>query len=245
MFETRLHVIQPNDAISKRKLWEGWLQWANRLSGIDSDNLARSQFGRDSFTIDAFLELFSAGLDASDAAGLVSNESGTMVAASKKIVSLEISGDYWVNWSLTLATNSGDCMFVGGVPFVGNQFIGSANDFKAEMGWFNNSDITESARNGPEAVGPEDDATEMTYEDWESFGKTGVTFQTKASSYTKVDVLRQRYYMHNDKAYVHLSGSGAATLGRITGNVGILLFCQPGSTFNITASRLTLHRRNK
>ena len=245
MFETRLHVIQPNDAIDKRKLWEGWLQWANRLSGIDSDNLARLQFGRDSFTIDAFLELFSAGLDASDAAGLVSNEAGTMVAASKKIVNLDISGDYWINWSLTLATNTGDCFFVGGVPFIGNQFIGSANDFKAEMGWFNNSDITESARNGPEIVGPEGDATELTYEDWESFGKIGHTFKTKALNLTKDDALQQRRHTFNDKAYIHLSGSGAATLGRGTGNTGIILFCQPGSTFNITASRLTLHRRNK
>jgi hypothetical protein len=169
-----------------------------------------------------------------------------MVAASKKIVNLDISGDYWINWSLTLVTNKGDCSFVGGVPFIGNQFIGSANDFKAEMGWFNNSDITEAVSHGPESAGVAEDPYEITYEDWESFGKKGTTRRTKAYNSEKEDVPAQRRYAApNEKAHVHLSGSGAATLGRVTGNAGIMLFCQPGSSFNITASRLTLHRRNK
>ena len=88
MFETRLHTIQSSDSIDKRKLWEGWLQWANKLSAIDSDAIARGEFFRNRFTIDTFLELFHDGQDVSEDNGSVSNESGTLVAVSKKIVSL-------------------------------------------------------------------------------------------------------------------------------------------------------------
>lgn len=240
MFETRLHRISASHAVDKRKLWEGWLQWANRFSRLDSDNIARAQFGRDRFSIDSFMELFSAGLDVSESAGLVSNETGTMVAASKKIVSLDISGDYWINWSITLKEDSGDCRFVGGVPFVGNKFIGSAQDFKAEMGWFNNSDITEATARGPSWAGPGTEPYETMSDDWESFGMYGVERNTKNDTLQKSKIPAQG----TNKVF-HLSGSGATTLGRLTGNTGIMLFCQPGSSFQITASRLTLHRRNR
>lgn len=245
MFETRLHRIGENHAIDRRKLWEGWLQWANKLSRIDSDNIARNQFGRDRFTIDAFIELFSAGADVSEDDGVVSNENGTMVAASKKIVNLDISGEYWINWSLTLESGSGDCRFVGGVPFIGNTFIGSATDFKAEMGWYNNSDISEGLSRGPEWSGPGETPYEMIFDNWDSYGKYGVTRKTKFISVTKTEIAPQKNRLTSQKIQVHLSGSGSAQIGRNTGNVGVLLFCQPSSEFKITASRLTIQRRNR
>jgi|1_EtaG_2_1085319.scaffolds.fasta_scaffold00227_6 hypothetical protein len=255
MFETRLHVVQPNDALSKRKLWEGWLQWANRLSGIGSDAVARGQFARNKFTIDTFLELFHDGQDVSGDNGSVANEAGTLVAASKKIVSLDISGNYWVNWSLGLTTATGECRFVGGVPFVGNTFIGSAQDFKAELGWYNNSDVTECVSRGKEWMGgPFSDRapTEVLQDNYDSYGKYGTLRKTKTGSPPDEDkdiITPQAGTISGEPVQqsvnVHLSGSGSAVLGRSTGNVGILLFCQPGSAFNIVSSRLTLHRRNR
>lgn len=253
MFEVRVHRVSENDAVNKRKLWEGWLQWANRFSNIDSDNIARNQFGRDDFEIDAFLELFSAGLDASESGGLVSNETGTIVSASKKIESLDVFADYWVNWSLTLKSSSGPCRFVAGVPFIGREIISSAQDIKAEMGWFNNSNITEAASRGPEwnsVIEGENTPYEFVYEDWESFGKHGWTrltasFGTGTKTKITSQVLRLDGTQRDAEIYYHLSGSGAATLGRITGNIGIMLFCQPSSRFQIISSRLTLHRRNR
>mgnify|MGYP003146933858 CR=1 FL=1 len=256
MFDTRLYRISANDAFDRRKLWEGWLQWANRFSRLDSDSIARSQFDRENFSIDAFIEMFHAGLDVTDDAGLVSNESGTIIAASKKIISLDIAGDYWVNWSIPLKAKSGDCRFVSGVPFVGNQIVGSAQDFKAELGWYNNSDITESVVRGPEwggvvEVGEDFTPYEMTYEDWDSYGKYGLERHSEGASASTVTVggkdkiTSQLSGGGQEVMYYHLSGSGSAMVGRITGNIGILLFCQSGSEFNIVASRLTLRRRNK
>lgn len=244
MFETRLHRFDANDAINKRSLWEGWLQWANRFSSIDSDNIARTQFGRSRFTIDAFIEMFSAGLDVSEPNGLMSSSSGTMVAASKKIVSLEVSGDYWVNWSITLQPRGvGDHRFAGGVPFVGNQFVGSAQDFKAEMGWHNNSSISEAIGRGPEwgGIGDEDTAYDLIHNNWGDLGRLGVQRRTAISSEEKTKVDSQIA----GRDYIHLSGSGAASVGRVTGNIGVMLLCDPDTSYAIIASRLTLHRRNK
>lgn len=247
MFESRLHRFSAGDALNKRELWEGWLQWANRLSGIDSDNIARAQFGRQKFTIDAFIEMFSSGYDASDSDGLVSSPSGTMVAASKKIVSLDATGSYWVNWSLTLQpSGGGDHRFVGGVPFIGGEFVGSAQDFKAEMGWYNNSSVSEvwvagSGLTG--LVGDEDDAEikyEQLFDDYSRYGFRGADTKTINSTQSKVAVPSQVA----GRDYIHLSGCGAATSGRLTGNVGVMIFCNPGVSFKIKSSRLTLHRRN-
>ena len=137
MFEARLHRVSENDAISKRKLWEGWLQWANRFSSLDSDNLSRKQFDQEDFELGSFLEMYGDGFSPFDSGGTVVGDSGTMAAVSKEIVSLDTYGEYTVTWSVTLRASSGECRFAGGVPFIGNTFIASAKDFKAEMGWYN------------------------------------------------------------------------------------------------------------
>ena len=246
MFETRLHRFDENYALDKRKLWEGWLQWANRMSYLDSDNIARAQFGRQKFTIDAFIEMFSAGSDESDPNGIVSGSSGSMISASKKIVSLDAFGDYWVNWSITLRAKSGDCRYVGGVPVIGDQVVGSAQDFKAEMGWYNNSSITESFRRDISAgypVGEDGAINEFMHDNWDSLGRHGESYDTRWQTKPKTVIASQ--VSGKEKQRVHLSGSGAATVARVTGNIGIVVFCEAGSEFAIESSRMTLHRRNR
>ena len=247
MFESRLHRFSAGDALNKRELWEGWLQWANRLSGIDSDNIARAQFGRQKFTIDAFIEMFSAGYDVSESDGLVSSPSGTMVAASKKIVSLDSTGSYWVNWSLTLQpSGGGDHRFAGGVPFIGGEFVGSAQDFKAEMGWYNNSSVSEvwAVAPGLSGLASGDDDENIKYERLlDDYARTGLRgTQSNTKNYTRSKTAVGSQVTGHD--YIHLSGCGAATSGRLTGNVGVMIFCNPGVSFKIKSSRLTLHRRN-
>lgn len=249
MFETRLHFIQALDAPNKRKMWEGWLQWANRLSSIDSDNIARGQLGRRKFNISAFLEMFHDGHTVSEDDGVVSNESGTYIAASKKIVSLDVNGEYWVTWSLYLTADDGECRFVGGVPYIGNTFVSSAQDFKAEFGWYNNSDVTEAVTRTPEWMGgaSSDDISEILIDNYDSYGMRGVQRDTKTSEPGNRSKHKRASQLKNSISQkdvpIHLSGAGAVNIGRSTGNVGVLLFCQPGSSFKIKASRLTIHRR--
>lgn len=247
MFETRLHRFSAGNALNKRELWEGWLQWANRLSSIDSDNIARAQFGRKMFTIDAFIEMFSSGYDVSEPDGIVSSPSGTMVAASKKIVSLDSAASYWLNWSITLqAMGSKSHRFAGGVPFIGGEFVGSAQDFKAEMGWHNNSSVSEvwAKGSGLSGLSSGDDDSKVKYEHhldtYTDYGRMGTESKTKYSTRAKTTIESQI----KSGEVIHLSGSGAATSGRLTGNVGVVIFCNPESEFKIKASRLTLHRRN-
>tara|TARA_R110000824_G_scaffold178505_3_gene358249 strand:+ start:6748 stop:7542 length:795 start_codon:yes stop_codon:yes gene_type:complete len=262
MFETRLHRIQANDALSKRKLWEGWLQWANKLGRIDSDNIARHQFDRLFFTPGTFLEMFSAGLDAegTDPASL-SGYSGTMIAASKEIISLDISGEYWLNWSLTLEAISGECRFAGGIPFVGNTFVESAKDFKAELGWYNNMALLDQEMFPTGKIGYGGIATGTLDEKWGRYGfagsqanefdvhpfddghlagtPKGQQIHTEDGSYSS----DKDQALKRENTTIHLSGAGSSYVGRVTGNIGVLLFCQDGSRFDITDSRLTLHRR--
>lgn len=259
MFETRLYRISANDAIDKRKLWEGWLQWANRFSRLDSDNVARKQFSRTHFDIDAFLEMFSAGLDTTSTASLISGETGTMVAASKKFVSLDIFGEYWINWSITLKAISGQCRFAAGVPFIGNKFIGSAKDFKAEMGWYNNTNLSKYITLSQKDLGfidLDNPTPVLKNKSWGDYGEW--LGSSTPAQHVQTQVNPQDYpvresstnqgsdkslYPIDDSAKIHLSGSGSAYVGRVSGNIGVLLFCQPGSEFQIISSRLTLHRR--
>ena len=87
--------------------------------------------------------------------------------------------------------------------------------------------------------------TEILEDNYDSFGKKGMHRKTKTSdppNRTKDNIPSQK---GQQSINYHLSGAGSAILGRTTGNIGILLFCQPGSSFNIVSSRLTLHRRNR
>ena len=246
MFETKLHSFSENDALHKRALWEGWLQWANRFSSLDSDNIERQTFGRKVFKIGAFIDMRDGGATVSEDNGLVSGPHGTMAAASKALISLDNFGQYWVDWSLSLQASTGECRFIGGVPFIGNQFIGAAQDFKAEMGWYQNSSISQSSIRGPGwgTLGDSGDPYEFVEDNWDSYGMQGIE-RHGAMSQEEKDQVGSQLIGAKQLHFVHLSGSGAAPVGRITGNAGILLFCQPNSTFKIIASTLILRKRKK
>jgi len=249
MFETRLHRFDENYALDKRKLWEGWLQWANRMSYLDSDNIARAQFGRQKFTIDAFIEMFSAGALSTDPAGVLEGATGTITSASKKIVSMDAFGDYWVTWSLTLSPTGettagfGDHRYAGGVAFIGDQIVGTAQDFKAEMGWHNNTAISNSNARGKDwgGLGEDNKAYELLYDDYTQLARFGTRRRTKWTTTGKW-LVGSRI---GSGDYIHLSGSGAASVPRVTGNIGVIIYCNPGATFSIKASTLTIHRRNR
>ena len=262
MFETRVHSVSPLDAVNKRKLWEGFLQWANRFSRIDSDNLKRLSLSRENFTIDSFLDMYESNTAPADSGGMVSGDTGVMVATSQKFVSLETAGEYWVNWSISLQRSNGDCRFVGAVPFVGDQIIGSAQDFKAEMGWYNNMSVAEAESRGPMwgeiggknrtpdgsggyHVSPNNDqAYEFVYDEYDHYGRQGHQRHTRHGA-TEKTIRPSQLTSTKVIAKVHLSGAGGGLVGRVTGNIGIIVYAFPGSTFNVIASTLTVHRRNR
>ena len=219
--------------------------------------------------------MFHDGLDTSDSAGLVSGESGAMVAASKEFVTLESSGEYWVTWSLTLKAMSGGCRFAGGVPFVGNAIVGSAQDFKAMIGWYNNMTLTMHVTRDESTIKYPDGGVAMgqytSLEDgWGVYGhvqysysdphlgKQPITIESGGATYGHSSVGVEEYYPQiiteetgtagtyqagQPVTTYHLSGSGSAYVGRMSGNIGVILSCEPNSTFQILASRLTLHKR--
>lgn len=245
MFETRLHRISADHAIDRRKLWEGFLQWANRLSRLDSDNIARLQFGPDKFELDSFIEMSKAGFDVGGDVGVVSSEAGAVVVASKKVHSLDISGDYWIDWSLGLKVKSGQCRFVGGIPFIGNEFVGSAQDFKAVIGWLQNSSDSKA-----ETDGEGSDLLSSAFEEDMSLVSDDVRYGRAGERMTVPPFSSRDRYVPTDffglgvgSAYYHLSGSGAASTGRVTGSVGVLVFCQDESELSIESAHLSLRRR--
>ena len=250
MFETRLHLISENDALNKRKLWEGFLQWANRFSALDSDNIARLQFENSHFTANTFIEQTVSGFISSGDSGLVGNDSGTLIALSAGVSSLEISGSYWMTWSVDARTD--DSRFAAAVPFVGDKLVGCAQDFKAEMGWYNNMSVSEAVSRGPfwaniggGADGADkDQAFEYVYDNYDQYGKLGYDRHTRHSQVSKTKI-ESHLANSTTVAKVHLSGSGSGVVGRVTGNIGIIVYAFPGSTFSIIGSTLTVRRRNR
>lgn len=243
MFDTRLHHISPGDAINKRKIWEGFLQWANRLSRLDSDCIARLQFEPGDFTLDSFLEMSQFGFDVGSETGLISGESGSSVIASGEIVSLDVSGDYWVDWSANIKLLSGQSRFVGGIPFVGNEFFGSAQDFKAVMGWLQNSTSQKSSKQqGSDGLSSiSDEQVESVSEDYD-YGLKGQSWDNDFSIRNR-SYVPSRFSDFDTSIYYHLSGCGSASIPRITGKAGVLLFCQEGSKMQVNGARMSLRRR--
>lgn len=246
MFETRLHHISPGDAVNKRKIWEGFLQWANRLSNLDSDSIARLQFDRDNFSLDSFLEMHSAGFSVGVDSGIVSSETSTSIVASKKIVSLDIAGDYWIDWSMTLKVKSGNCSFVGGVPFIGNEFFGSAQDFKSTMGFFQNTTITQFVETPSVGVrtGYYDDVWKYNFYGSQTNYVIGETASgDELVSYEKGVSIAPEFSENRYADYYHLSGCGAASVGRVTGNIGVVAYCQDESTLEVVGANMSIRRR--
>ena len=244
LFDVRLHRFSPDDALDRRKLWEGFLQWANRLSRLGPDNVARHQFGPEHFELDSFLDMVHQEIvvDGNDV-GRVSGESGGAVVLTTSVDSLDAVGDYWIDWSVELRIREGQCRFVGGIPFIGNKFFASAQDFKAVMGWFQNSSDTRTTAehgSGPFAhtLSPGIDVNQENAR----HGRLGVFRKTDTlNKSTKYVPTQYGYYPTN--TYFHLSGSGAATISRSTGNAGLLLFCQDSSEFSVESANMSLRKR--
>ena len=249
MFETRLHLISENDALNKRKLWEGFLQWANRFSALDSDNIARLQFENSHFTANTFIEQTVSGFISSGDSGLVGNDSGTLIALSAGGSSLEISGSYWMTWSVDARTD--DSRFAAAVPFVGDKLVGCAQDFKAEMGWFGNSLGTGSVAHGATLTGfdwilKESDKYETTTEEWSEYGKRGKSRRVMSDSTSKRDnEFQGKIGNEKGSVFYHLCGSGAVSLGRNTGNVGVVVYAQPGKKIRVSRATMVLRKRNR
>jgi hypothetical protein len=250
LFETRLHTISRDDALDKRKIWEGFVQWANKLSRIDSDAIARGQFTTGDFRPDAFCEMDSVGFTHGSFSGIIQGSYGA-VGISKKFESLDISGDYWMDWSVSLKRTKGQARWVSGIPFIGNHFFGSAQDFRAQMGFYQNGQISVTTKfsgsdtaSDPSGSADSNDGSVST-DEWR-YGHYGrrVSVSKDTHSYTE-----SREYVPREGAddgqndYYHLSGSGCASVGRVTGNIGVLILGQDGSEFELESGHISLRRR--
>ena len=253
MFETRVHLISENDALNKRKLWEGFLQWANRFSGLDSDNIARNQFSNPHFFSKAFIEQTSAGFSSTGVEkGRVSNDTGTLIALSASIESLDVSGEYWITWNVEAKTKN--ACFAGGVPFIGDRMAGAAQDFKALVGWFNNSVARGATAHGPSVTGfnTDEDPYEAAFENWMEYKKKGGMRNIAHESVSKTPVglgESTTYWINKpfiaNYVYYHLSGCGSVHLPRCTGNVGVVLYTEPGADLNVLQATMVLRKRNR
>lgn len=249
MFETRVHKIAEFDGLNKRKLWEGWLQWANRLSRIDSDNIKRRQFTRENFRLNSFIEMYSINHPAGG--GSILGKGSNLIAGSEEFITLETSGEYWITWSLTLKVKTGGCRTAFAMPFIGDSFIGSAQDCYCEMGWYNNQELAEAVKRSATSVGrfgllDEDEVeqirhqTDMPWED--AYGKKGVHIQTRAFTGGTKELIPPQL---KTGGFVHLSGSGGAYVSRSTGSIGILVSGFKGSRFDIMSSSISIHKRSR
>ena len=249
MFETRVNKIAEFDGLNKRKLWEGWLQWANRLSRIDSDNIKRRQFTRENFKLNSFMDMYS--INHPTGGGAVIGRGSTLIAGSEKFITLETSGEYWITWSLTLQSKTpSGCRTAFAMPFIGDSLIGAAQDCYCEMGWYNNQELAEVVERPATSVGrfgliDEDEvdslryATEMPWD--EAFGKQGMFVQSQ-SFISRKNLIPPQLKIND---YVHLSGSGGAYVSRSTGSIGIIVNGFKGSRFKIVSSSISIHKRSR
>jgi len=250
LFETRLHTISEDDALNRRKVWEGFIQWANNLSGVGSDNIARDQFGPDDFQIDSFIEMHSAGFDKGSLSAIINGSHGS-VAISKSFTSLDLSGDYWMDWSVSMKLISGGARWVCGIPFIGNHFFGSAQDFRAQMGFYQNGEVTATrhwsgADDASDPPGSDDGSKgNMPADEWKHgyYGRKIAVAKGVVSYAEDRNLVPREGAGDGQEDYYHLSGSGCASAGRVTGNMGVIILGQDGSEFEVESGHMSLRRR--
>tara|TARA_R100001082_G_scaffold110983_1_gene92708 strand:+ start:564 stop:1277 length:714 start_codon:yes stop_codon:yes gene_type:complete len=234
------------DAPDKRKVWEGLLQWANKFSRIGSDNIARDQFNAGDFRIDAFIEMAKSYHGYGSESGGIVKGSGGDIALADKFVSMDISGDYYIDWSVSLARKSGPMRFAYGIPFIGNKVFGSAQDYKSQMGFYQNSQIdrTLSFAGSDFASSSKDEREDRSFDSEARYQRFGRTVRsTDPNPYTENTSYIVRHGIDSKTEHMHLSGSGAATIPAASGGIGVLILCDEGTSFTISGGSISLRRR--
>ena len=173
MFKLRKHKISNNDALDKRKLKENYLFFANQLSEIGSDSIARSQLKNADFELDSFIEFKDTGYTySSDRKGQIQGDVGTSAAIINSIESFDIQGDYSISWTIQVdllrtkngnTATTGDYRFVAVVPFMGATAVSSAESSFHEMGFINNTDCVDVEISTPDTFAPRKGSDEKAF----------------------------------------------------------------------------------
>lgn len=248
MFQSSKHRILKNSALDRRKLKENYFHFAGALSEVSSDSIKRNQFVPRDFKLSAFIDFKQSGFKDDDFSGRVSSDSGEVCLTIDSETSFDISGDYCITWNMEVQQTTGDGRFISCSPFMGSQIISSAEDCFYEMGYINNINPTKTKKRDVLKYDPRDADDAAPYEfvsdEWDVYGEAGSDITSELQTLSRESIPSQTTVLSVGKK-IHLSGIGYVNMPRSSGNIGLVVYCQSGSSFKIDSARISVRKRSR
>tara|TARA_R100000008_G_C3580407_1_gene168126 strand:+ start:1669 stop:2328 length:660 start_codon:yes stop_codon:yes gene_type:complete len=217
MFETRPHSIVSGASLNKRKLHECLVQFANKLSRLEDDNLGRYTIGRDRLEIDATIKFHKNQMSNSSFQTIAGKSSAGNAYIYLGGIRMEVentsgSGYYWLNWSLTGEVKD-NAAVVGAFPFAGTELLTGLGDYIEKTNHMQGFYLSENYSGAATHPTPQD-----------AYGITSTLCWNPGLKFS-------------------LGGSGSFYLGSTSAVIGIIVYTNDGGTVIVEKANANIIER--